>query len=107
MGLTKFDGNGCSSDVPCHGRQEGDGMLGHCPCTRVRRVHHQAPALVRCHQIHIVYAEPGDSDNLQPPAGQLEDFLAHLRLAAHDQGLAESGSLAELPGIKIDGVVDD
>lgn len=81
-------------------------MLGGGDGVGRRRIHHQASKLSRRPQIHVVDADAGPTDDLQPAARRLEHLAADLGPAPHDQRVAKRDLGAELFGAEVVGAVD-
>ena len=104
--LTSFDRRIGLRDVPSHGSEKRDPVLSGGDSVRRRRIHHEATVLGRRRQIHVVDADAGPSNNLEPPTGRLEDFAANLGTAADDQSVAERDLGAELFGTQVIRAID-
>ena len=104
--LTSFDRRIGLRDVPSHGSEKRDPVLSGSDGVSRRRINHEATVLGRRRQIHVVDADAGASDDLEPPTGRLEHIAANLGAAANDQSVAERDLGAELFGAQVIRAVD-
>ncbi|GMQ10065.1 hypothetical protein CsSME_00053213 [Camellia sinensis var. sinensis] len=99
--LPSFDRSIGLRNVSSHGSKKRDPVLGGCDGVSRRRINHKATVLRRCRQIHVVDADAGASDNLEPPSRRLEHIAIDFGGAANDQSIAERDLSAELFGTQV------
>ena len=99
--LTSFHRSVGLSNVPSHGSQESNTVLGGGDGVSRGRVDYQATVLGGRRQIHIVDPDAGSSNHLEPPSGRFKHLAANLRSAPNDDRITERDLGAELFGTEI------
>ncbi len=86
-------------DLPGQRHEHGDGMFGGGGGAAEGGIHHHHPLAVGGGKIHVLDADSGAADDLEP-AGCREDLGGHLGSAAHHQGLGIGDLAQQLGGRK-------